>query len=51
MPVLFNHFTGDGGWSEPGKELRTESAVVKQCADAFEAVWERAVPHAQYQIR
>jgi hypothetical protein len=25
--------------------------VVKQCAAAFEAVWERAVPHGEYQLR
>ncbi|MGW7369211.1 DUF6879 family protein [Streptomyces sp. NPDC054841] len=49
--VLFNHFTGDGNWAEPGLELRTEPSVVKQCDDAFEAVWRRAIPHDQYEIR
>lgn len=49
--VLFNHFTGAGDWAEPGLELRTEPALVKQCVDAFEAVWARATPHAQYEIR
>ncbi|MFD8059921.1 DUF6879 family protein [Streptomyces cyaneofuscatus] len=48
--VLFNHFTGAGEWSDPGLELRTERGLVKQCADAFEAVWERATPHAQYDL-
>ncbi|RLV67404.1 hypothetical protein STAN_2928 [Streptomyces sp. CBMAI 2042] len=48
--VLFNHFTGAGEWSDPGLELRTERHLVKQCADAFEAVWERATPHAQYEL-
>ncbi|MEV1025843.1 DUF6879 family protein [Streptomyces sp. NPDC050264] len=48
--VLFNHFTGDGNWSDPGLELRTEPALVQQCVDAFEAVWERATPHAEYKI-
>lgn len=48
--VLFNHFTGDGNWADPGLELRTEPHVVKQCADAFEAVWDRAVPHDQYNL-
>jgi hypothetical protein len=48
--VLFNHFTGDGNWSEPGLELRTEPGIAKQCVDAFEAVWDRAVPHDQYEI-
>lgn len=49
--VLFNHFTGEGDWSEPGMELRTEPALVKQCEAAFEAVWDHAVPHDQYKIR
>ncbi|MET7359195.1 DUF6879 family protein [Streptomyces sp. NPDC005562] len=49
--VLFNHFTGDGEWSAPGLELRTDPAVVQQCVDAFEAVWDRAIPHAEYKIR
>lgn len=48
--VLFNHFTGDGNWTEPGLEMRTELGVAKQCSDAFEAVWERATPHNEYAI-
>ncbi|MFJ4768640.1 DUF6879 family protein [Streptomyces uncialis] len=49
--VLFNHFTGDGDWADPPMTLRTEPGIVEQCADAFEAVWERAVPHDRYEIR
>lgn len=49
--VLFNHFTGQGEWADPALELRVEPELVKQCADAFESVWDRAVPHDQYQIR
>ncbi|MFC5200357.1 DUF6879 family protein [Streptomyces kaempferi] len=48
--VLFNHFTGGGDWADPPLELRTEPNIVKQCTDAFEAVWERATPHDQYEI-
>ncbi|MFE2041301.1 DUF6879 family protein [Streptomyces sp. NPDC059477] len=48
--VLFNHFTGVGEWADPAMEFRTEPTIVKQCADAFEAVWERAVPHDTYEI-
>lgn len=46
--VVFNHFTGDGQWTDPGMELVTDPALVKHCAAAFEAVWERAVPHEDY---
>lgn len=48
--VLFNHFNGNGDWADPDMELVTESAVVKQCADAFESIWDRAIPHDEYQI-
>lgn len=46
--VLFNHFTGDGGWADPGWEVRSESSVVQLAAGAFETVWERAVSHGEY---
>lgn len=45
----WNHFTGDG--ASNGQELTDDPATVKLCAEAFEAVWERAIPHDQYQIR
>ncbi|MGX9891358.1 DUF6879 family protein [Streptomyces sp. NPDC002276] len=48
--VLFNHFTGVGEWADPAHSLRTEPSIVKQCSDAFEAVWERATPHDEYEI-
>ncbi len=47
--VLFNHFGADG--AATGTELRTEPSVVRLCASAFEAVWDRAVPHDRYQPR
>ncbi|WP_353962755.1 DUF6879 family protein [Kitasatospora purpeofusca] len=47
--VIFNHFTGDGQWAEQGMELSEDPALAKLCSTAFEAVWERAIPHAQYQ--
>ncbi|MFI0941165.1 DUF6879 family protein [Streptomyces sp. NPDC021020] len=49
--VLFNHFTGVGDWADPDIELTTDPAVVKQCVDAFDAVWNRGIPHDQYEIR
>ncbi|MEV7284041.1 DUF6879 family protein [Streptomyces sp. NPDC093252] len=48
--VLFNLFNGAGDWADPRQDLRTEPGIVKQCSDAFEAVWERAVPHSTYEI-
>jgi hypothetical protein len=44
--VLFNYFSGDG--TAAGAELRDEPSVVKLCAAAFAAVWDRAVPHEDY---
>jgi hypothetical protein len=46
--VLFNYFSGDG--APAGTELQDEPAVVKLCASAFEAVWERAVAHGEYRL-
>lgn len=46
--VRWNHFTGDG--ASAGGELTTDPAVAKLCAGAFEAVWERGIPHDQYEI-
>ncbi|MGW7491144.1 DUF6879 family protein [Streptomyces sp. NPDC054786] len=47
--VVFLHFTGDGELSPEGDEERTtEPALVRLCSTAFEAVWERAVPHGAY---
>ncbi|WP_034266577.1 DUF6879 family protein [Actinospica robiniae] len=46
--VLFNHFTGDGGWI--GNELTTDPSIAALCTEAFEAVWKLAIPHAAYQL-
>ncbi|MEV0440005.1 DUF6879 family protein [Streptomyces spectabilis] len=48
--VLFNHFSGDGDWSEPGWEVRTEPGVAQLASAAFEAVWERGIPHEKYTV-
>lgn len=48
--LLINHFAGDGEVApEDSKELITDPAVVKLCATAFAAVWDRAIPHEEYQ--
>jgi hypothetical protein len=44
--VLVNHFTGNG--ESAGSEVIEDPALAKFCATAFEAVWERAVPHEEY---
>ncbi|MFD7642727.1 DUF6879 family protein [Kitasatospora sp. NPDC059795] len=44
--VLFHWFTGDGEWA--GHEITEDAALVKTVTTAFETVWERAVPHAQF---
>jgi uncharacterized protein YbdZ (MbtH family) len=46
--VLWTHFTGDGEVSPEGWEVTEDPGLVKACAAAFESVWERAVPHAEY---
>lgn len=44
--VRFGYFAGDGTFLE--HELSDDPGVVRTCAAAFEAVWLRAIPHADY---
>ncbi|MER5643965.1 DUF6879 family protein [Streptosporangium sp. NPDC002524] len=44
--VCFVFQSGDG--DPVGYDLVDESAVAKLCSSAFEAVWERALDHAEY---
>jgi len=46
--VRFHHFSGDGDIVED--EMVSDPAVAAMCSAAFEAVWERAVPHADYRL-
>lgn len=46
--VIVNYFDGDGGKPEHGYDVFTDAQLAKLCGGAFEAVWERAVPHDQY---
>ncbi|MFF4602129.1 DUF6879 family protein [Streptomyces sp. NPDC001339] len=47
--VRWNHFTGEG--ASGGPEVTDDPSAAKLCAEAFEAVWSRAIPHDQYKIR
>ncbi|CAM5467250.1 hypothetical protein GCM10010298_49710 [Streptomyces microflavus] len=44
--MLFHWFTGVGEWA--GHEFNEDSATVKMVIAAFEAVWERAIPHEEF---
>lgn len=44
--LLVHYFSGVG--DKVGEELVTNPIVVKQQAEAFEAVWQRATPHEDY---
>lgn len=46
--VRWNHFTGGG--ASAGGEMSDDPAVARLCATAFEAVWDRAIPHEEYTI-
>ncbi|MER7044360.1 DUF6879 family protein [Streptomyces jumonjinensis] len=48
--VLVLHFTGDGESAEDWMELTKDPKIRDLCVSAFEAVWERAIPHAEYKI-
>jgi hypothetical protein len=44
--VRFGYFAGDGTYLDD--ELTDEPEIVATCAEAFDRVWELAVPHADY---
>jgi hypothetical protein len=44
--VRFGYFAGDGEFLE--HEWTDHPAIAMTCAEAFEAVWELAIPHADY---
>jgi len=44
--VVWNHFSGDGGWM--GEEVVDDTGLAKLCAGSFDAVWDRAIPHGDY---
>ena len=46
--IRWNHFTGEG--ASAGGEMSEDPAAAKLCAEAFEAVWARAVPHDNFKI-
>ncbi|WP_371653394.1 MULTISPECIES: DUF6879 family protein [unclassified Streptomyces] len=46
--VRFNHFTGDG--ASGGPEVTDAPAVARLCTSAFETVWQRATPHADFKV-
>jgi hypothetical protein len=47
--VRLGHFSGDGHLVE--HEVTADPATVALCAAAFGHVWERAIPHQEYQPR
>jgi hypothetical protein len=46
--IRWNHFTGNG--ASGGGEISEDPAAAKLCAEAFETVWARAIPHDDYKI-
>lgn len=44
--VVWNHFDGNGDWA--GEERTDDPELAKLCTGAFDAVWERAIPHQEY---
>jgi hypothetical protein len=42
----FNYFSGTGAFLDT--RLAPDPALARQCAEAFEEAWERAVPHQEY---
>lgn len=47
--IRVHNFSGTGDWL--GEEFYDDPALVELNGTAFERVWDRAIPHDQYQIR
>lgn len=45
--LVVNHFAGNG--DKAAAELVDDATTIKLCSSAFEAVWDRAIPHKRYQ--
>ena len=48
--VRINHFTGDGDGATEPFEDSDEPELVRLCSAAFEAVWNRGIPHADFAL-
>ena len=48
--VRLNHFTGNGDGADEPFEDTEDPGLAQLCATAFEAVWERATPHAEFAL-
>ncbi|MBC3841580.1 hypothetical protein GXW82_18850 [Streptacidiphilus sp. 4-A2] len=48
--VLFHFFTGYGDWANPGFAFSEDPATVQLASSAFEAVWQRGIPHEAYSV-
>ncbi|MFJ8333309.1 DUF6879 family protein [Streptomyces sp. NPDC094437] len=46
--MILHHFSGEGQWTGPRMEVVHDPELAAQYVTAYEAAWERAVPHAEY---
>lgn len=46
--IRWGHFSGNGAMV--GHDISEDPAAAKLCAESFDAVWDRAIPHDQYRI-
>jgi hypothetical protein len=44
--IRFGYFAGNGDYL--GDDITDDPVVVEMCVSAFEVIWKRAVPHADY---
>ncbi len=46
--VILHHFSGEGQWTGARMEVVHDPMLAAQYVSAYEAAWERAIPHAEY---
>ncbi|MER5889560.1 DUF6879 family protein [Streptomyces sp. NPDC001941] len=46
--VILHHFSGDGQWIGDRMEVVHDAAMAERIVAAYDAAWERAIPHEEY---
>ncbi|WP_354597252.1 DUF6879 family protein [Streptomyces sp. JL1001] len=46
--LILHHFSGDGQWAGPGMEVCDDPQAAERYAQAYDAAWQRGLPHEEY---
>ncbi|MEI5033789.1 hypothetical protein RB201_16375 [Streptomyces sp. S1A(2023)] len=46
--LILHHFSGEGQWVSPGMEVCDDVQAAERYAHAYDAAWQRGIPHEEY---